>query len=491
MLGFAAVQAEQLPATLTLAEAETWALEHNRELEARKYFVEQKKHQLGIYKGDYYPKIMMWGGYRYNETPYPTSGAAALIDYKMKSFAAKEMNPLLDMLNKPHVKVPAKPHMSHNAYTNSIQVTQLLLTGDVYHGLKVKDLEWAKSKADFENLRRKVLFKVRDAYSKIALAQNKVNVEKEHVKLLQSGLHEEEQRFQAGQSTALKVNQAKVMVAEAMRNYYEAVKQLQSSKNDFTLLLGAEDKNSSENFTVTSADLTQAIQQAEFLRTKIATLPSNWSLSTIDLDKLNGNQLPQQIFDTEEKYNWTMLALVNSGSVQVQTIGLAVATHQHAMTKNKYLPDIQLQAGSDGGPGNRLGKLRYNKYIGVGFQWTIFDGFKREETIREAQAKLRECQVEFDRAKDTVISSMQNHFYSLEKAFLSYMTAVEAVKLAEQAMEQAKQQQNAGAITPLDYRDVAKGLTEARHSLNQACYDLLSNYYALQEEAGLDAPSAV
>ena len=81
---------------------------------------------------------------------------------------------------------------------------------------------------------------------------------------------------------------------------------------------------------------------------------------------------------------------------------------------------------------------------------------------------------------------IRNGLYQLEEAMLTYLSATQAVYVAEQAREQAQDKLHFGRIAPLEYRDSVNQLAQARNQQNQASYDLLAAYYEVRYATGID-----
>jgi outer membrane protein TolC len=94
--------------------------------------------------------------------------------------------------------------------------------------------------------------------------------------------------------------------------------------------------------------------------------------------------------------------------------------------------------------------------------------------------------VAYDRAWQDAQIQVERRFHELEEAFLSYFAASQSVRLAEEAIELASNRRDLGVITPLEFRDTASSLTQARLTLSRASFNLLTSYYALRREAGVD-----
>jgi outer membrane protein TolC len=104
----------------------------------------------------------------------------------------------------------------------------------------------------------------------------------------------------------------------------------------------------------------------------------------------------------------------------------------------------------------------------------------REHEIREAKSLRTASRIGFEKEFQRVEVEVRNDLYFFEETLLAYYASSEAVTLAEQAKDQAKDKLAFGRIPPLDYREAVNQLAQAKNRRNRACFDLISAYYDLR-----------
>jgi outer membrane protein TolC len=119
--------------------------------------------------------------------------------------------------------------------------------------------------------------------------------------------------------------------------------------------------------------------------------------------------------------------------------------------------------------------------------WNIFDSMLREHEVREARSVKSASRISYDKEWQRIEVEIRNGLYQLEEAMLTYLSATQAVYIAEQAREQAQDKLRFGRIAPLEYRDSVNQLAQARNQQNQASFDLLAAYYQVRYATGIDA----
>jgi outer membrane protein TolC len=93
----------------------------------------------------------------------------------------------------------------------------------------------------------------------------------------------------------------------------------------------------------------------------------------------------------------------------------------------------------------------------------------------------------YDQEYQRIEVQIRNGLYQLEDSIFSYLSANEAVLLAEQARDQAQEKLEYGRISTLEYRDSVNQLSLAKNLRNRASFDLIAAYYELRYATGMDA----
>jgi outer membrane protein TolC len=386
--------------------------------------------------------------------------------------------------------------LKKNIFYSRFEMKQPIFSTNLYYKLKTKKLELKESKYEKNTFYNELLLKVRSDYYAIVLFQNSLAVQKENISYLTEALKLEKKQLDAGSSTTYQVNQSKVAVANAITQYYSTLKNYQNAKNSLVDSLGIEpffEKILQIEETQMPIFLISLIKEKLNLIQEGFLYQYDNFFSTEDmLTKIE--QLDQEkkliLFTEKELESYITLAINKRPDLKQQKTGIQIAQQQINQKKGKYLPEISGYidyAYNAAQPGDKsFFKQPYSIQGGVRLTWTIFDSLLRENKIQEAKAyKTSKC-LEYEYVYNTIELDLRNILYRLEETLFAYLSASEAVLLAEQAMQQAKDKLKFGKIPPLDYRETANSLAQAKNHLNQASYSLLINYYQLRYATGED-----
>jgi outer membrane protein TolC len=453
---------------LTLSDAEEIALEYNKSLLIAKEGTSQAKERKSQAVSRFLPAI----NYR----------------AEFRDIDKKEI--FFDVFSK---QLP----FSHQGYSSILQLSQPIFSTDLIFGLKSKSLEVDIYSYHQGNTKNELLLAVRDRYYEVLLYEKALDIERENIDYLAYALEQEQGRLDAGSATPFEVNQSKVSVANAISLYYATLKKLKNARNALILTLGIDPLLEPE---IHLEEHRMPIDSIPELAVKIQELDQTYHYrsdtfpTTADftrhIDRLE-NARKLTLFTPEEVQNYLDLAYSHRPDLLARKLQVGVANQEVNTKLGTYLPKISgyvRYSYNDIDMGTRpFWKEQYDLSAGIVFSWNLFDSMLREHEVREARSVRSASRISYDKDWQRIEVEIRNGLYQLEEAMLTYLSATQAVYVAEQAREQAKDKLHFGRIAPLEYRDSVNQLAQARNQQNQASFDLLAAYYQVRYATGIDA----
>ncbi|HSX11178.1 MAG TPA: TolC family protein [Chlamydiales bacterium] len=386
---------------------------------------------------------------------------------------------------------------AHRGYSSMFQVEQPLFSTDLIFNLKSKDLETQVYNYKQANTKNELLLAVRDSYYAVLLYQKALDIERENIDYLSYALEQEQGRLDAGSATPFEVNQSKVAVANAISTYYATLKSLKNARNGLILTLGIDPLLERE---IRLSEREMPIDSIPELSLKLQQLDekyhyrSNTFPSTLDFGRhieLLETARELTLFTADEVREYLDLALSLRPDLLARKLEIGVADQNVNTKLGTYLPKISgyVRYGYNDaylGP-KPFFQESYDLSAGVVLTWNLFDSLLREHEVREARALKSATRIGYDKEWQRIEVQIRNGLYQLEEAMLTYLSATQAVFVAEQAREQAQDKLHFGRIAPLEYRDSVNQLAQARNQQNQASFDLLAAYYQVRYATGIDA----
>ncbi|MBU6383901.1 MAG: TolC family protein [Verrucomicrobia bacterium] len=386
---------------------------------------------------------------------------------------------------------------SHQGYSSIFQLSQPIFSTDLLFGLKSSQFEAQAISYAQANTKNELLLAVRDRYYAVLFYEKKLGIERENIDYLAYALEQEQGKLNAGSSTPFEVNQSKVAVANAISLYYATLKGLKNARNALVISLGIDPLLEPE---ICLSETVMPIETIPELAIKLQDLEQRFHYNqetfptTEDyLKHIDSLEYARKLtlFSKAEVQEYLDLALCLRPDLQARKLQIDVANQQVNQKLGTYLPQISgyvRYSYNDVELGTvPFFKESYDLSAGLVLTWNLFDSMLREHEVREARSVKYSSKIQYDQEWQRIEVQIRNGLYQLEEALLTYSSATQAVYVAEQARDQAKDKLKFGRIAPLEYRDSVNQLSQARNQQNQASFDLLAAYYQVRFATGIDA----
>lgn len=453
---------------LSLEDAEQIALEHNKSFlisQEKTYQAKERKDQA----------ISKW---------FPSVGYRA----EFRDIEKKEL--FLDVFS-------SKFTFSHQGYSSIFQLSQPIFSTDLIFGLKSSQLEAEVYSYVQANTKNELLLAIRKRYYAVLFYEKSLKIQRDNIDYFAYALEQEQKKLEAGSSTPFEVNQSKVSVANAISLYYTTLKDLKNARNALIISLGIDPLIEPE---LCLSETAMPIHQIPEIELKLQELEQKYhyredafptASDYLEQIKSLENARKLTLFRPKEIQEYLDLALCLRPDLLAKKLEVDVATQNMNQKLGTYLPKISgyvrysyndIELGTQ-----PFFRQDYNWSAGVVLSWNIFDSLLREHEVREARSVRASSKIGYDQEWQRIEVEIRNGLYFLEEAMLIYSSATQAVYVAEQARQQAKDKLEFGRIPPLEYRDSVNQLSQAKNQQNQASFDLLAAYYELRYATGVDA----
>ena len=271
--------------------------------------------------------------------------------------------------------------------------------------------------------------------------------QQENLRLLQSQLTDQQNRFAAGTVPRFDVLQASVAVANQRPNVIQAQNTISTGFIGFARSLGIEYGP---------------------LQEKISPI------------KLVGNlDYHPQNFDPEAG---VAAGKANRALLKQQRLNILSQVEQIRIAAAGYQPTLVAQGGFEARNNaltDDLGRTLSGWFYGANFNWNVFDGLATYGRVKQANATLREARIAYIDDVNSVVQDIQSNFLTLQQDKELIASQVLNVSEAEEAVRLAQARLSAGAGTQLDVLTSQQQLLAAQTTELQARYQYavtLSNY---------------
>jgi outer membrane protein len=182
------------------------------------------------------------------------------------------------------------------------------------------------------------------------------------------------------------------------------------------------------------------------------------------------------------------IELANTNRPELLAIegSLKVLKNVYRAYEAAYFPNIAAQAtfsnvyGSDEiGDIFALDDFIQDWTIGVGLQWTLFDGFNRSQKVGEAKRDYEKLKLTAEQVKLGIDAEIHQKFWQLEQYRTDYSSALASIEQAQKMLDIANVQFKEGLITFVELNDAQLAFDATQLRYHQALYNYniaLSDY---------------
>ena len=344
---------------------------------------------------------------------------------------------------------------TERSYNVRIQASQVIFAGGrVVSQIRAADFTRDASYFSFRNIVDQVVATTRQQFYAVLLDRALIGVQEESIKLLESQLQDQQNRFEAGTVPRFNVLQAQV----ALTNQYPI---LITAQNNYRIAQLQLAKTLGLDFNPQRADASPLEAVGELVYE-----PRRLPLAkAIELAKARRPFLKQQ----------KALMLSNAEQVRVARSG--------------YFPQINATAASEVRSSaftDNIHDVSSGYVFGATGNWAIWDWGATYGLVKQARAILLESQITYDDAVRQVELEVQQQYSNVKQSAELVRATQESVGQAEEALRLASARLSAGAGTQLEVLNSRTELTVSQSNRLQALYNYNASVSEFERVAALE-----
>lgn len=462
-LGFAVLPAygQSLPGSgaLPLRSAVTIALANSVQIEAARLAVNIAEHQISEAYSGVFPRVSLEASYRRN-----ADGVEQVFDGdKTEVMESQSID---------------------NAWSAGLRLNQAVLDMRVFSGLEAAQELRELRGEELRGAALQLVDLVRRRYFAALLAQERELLTEQSIARLQQTLRETRARYREGFASEDEVLRLEVQIANLEANLLQARNQIAAAHGALLVALGQ--------------DPLQAVTlQGTLSELRLSGAAAN-SAANADLLAVAGAERLAAAGTEELRRS----AMTDRSDLRQIRAAETLAGLQLDVQEAAYLPTISASANADftsadedfdreyGIPSGRDGsedkwtQWQLSASIGLSLQWQIFGGFghdarvaQRREEVRQANARLRQSELEMRYQVSTMIGS-------LHEAQARAASRLRSIEQAERSYAIAAARYREGVGSQLDVTAAESTLLESQFSYAQAAHDYLAAASQLEVAVG-------
>ncbi|MEO6871090.1 MAG: TolC family protein [Chthoniobacterales bacterium] len=328
--------------------------------------------------------------------------------------------------------------LSNNSYDIRFTVSQLLYNGTVIPAIRGAGAARDATLFALRDTIDRVIATVRQQFYQVILNKELIGVQEESVRLLESQLKDQQNRFEAGTVPRFNVLQAEVALSNQRPALITARNNLRIAQLQLAKTIGL--------------DFNPARGSAPPLECKgeLVYIPRDIPLEVaVELGKERRPFLKQQ--------RANILG-------QVAQVGVALGGYQPSFSINGGY-EYRSNPFSD-----RLRDVAEGYFLGLTANWAIFDGFLTAGNVKQQRALLSEARITYDDDVRQVELEIQQAYSNLQQDRELYDSQSKNVDQAREALRLASARLSVGAGVQLDVLNAQVALTQAQSTRLSALF---------------------
>lgn len=339
-----------------------------------------------------------------------------------------------------------------NTYSGGITATMPIVNAQLWKSLAItgNEVELAVEKA--RSSRLDMVTQVKQAYYAVLLAKEAFSTYKDVYENAMENFSQTEKKYRAEKASELDYTRAKVNVANAIPNVYNAESQVNLALWQLKAVMGV-DLDRNIDVAGTMGDFASEMN--------VAVQPDD------SLDLSGNSSLRQLEIQADELANTVRMRKY----AYLPTLGVSFAYNMIAMTNDFNFSEYKWSPYS---------------YVGLSLTIPIFSGGKRYNDVRQAKVQQTQLSLQRQDTERQLRIAIRQYLTTMDTQKRSYSSAKEASDLAQKAYDISQKSYSVGKSTLTDLNDAQLSLTQAELGVSQAVYNWLVAKSNLEKTIGYD-----
>lgn len=351
-----------------------------------------------------------------------------------------------------------------NNWQGGFTISQTIFNGQAFVGISTSSLYKTAQSEGMRAAAQGLVTQTRMAYYQVLIAKEQVRLQESRLERVQENLEDTEKSFEQGL-----VDEYAVMQLEV---------QLENIKPEVTSAEFAEKK--------AVRDLLDTMGLPVSLSLDVKGDLSSFDIQASNASKENNRALKQidrmTALSLESDSSLVRQAFDMRGDLRVLDVQQQLQDKRIRAEKTQYLPsiqanyDLQWSASQPGNPvffGNEQQRARSQTFM-IGVQLPIFQGFRRDAAIQQAQIQRKDLQIQERQAKRTAESEITSAEESIREAFQIETARKRALEQAQTAYDRALKRYKSGLGSQQEVTDAELQLREAEIGYAQMVFNYLA-----------------
>lgn len=333
----------------------------------------------------------------------------------------------------------------NDGYGAGLSLSQLIYDHSVWVGLSLAEKAASQADSAYASAMQNLITRVTGAYFDVLTAKDNFEFKGAEKRAIERQLEQTKQRFAVGLTAITDVHEAQAQFDLASASEILAENVLANSYESLREITGVDHK----------------------------------SIDILDTERFSaGSPSPTHSAD------W--LKMAESGSIDLMTQRIAKDIAQETITLYKagHMPTVSLDANYSKALEQSQGPDFDSKDIGINIKIPIFEGFKIDSRVKQAQYKYIEASEKLEQTHRAVVKNVRNNFNNVVASISSIRAYEQSVVSSESALKATQAGFEVGTRTIVDVLNRTRDLYDSKRQLSEARYGYINSILALKQAAG-------
>jgi outer membrane protein len=333
----------------------------------------------------------------------------------------------------------------NDGFTGRLSLSQLIYDHSVWVGLSLAEKAASQADSAYASAMQSLITRVTSAYFNVLTAKDNFEFKGAEKRAIERQLEQTKQRFAVGLTAITDVHEAQAQYDLASASEILAENVLANSYESLREITGIDHK----------------------------------SINVLDTERFSAST-PSPASSAD----WLKMAESSSIDLMTQRIAKDIAQESITLYKAGHMPTVSLDANYTKALEQAQGPDFDSKDIGINIKVPIFEGFKIDSRVKQAQYKYIEASELLEQTHRGVVKNVRNNFNNVTASISSIRAYEQSVVSSESALKATQAGFEVGTRTIVDVLNRTRDLYDSKRQLSEARYGYINSILALKQAAG-------
>jgi outer membrane protein len=326
-----------------------------------------------------------------------------------------------------------------------LSLSQLIYDHSVWVGLSLAEKAASQADSAYASAMQSLITRVTSAYFNVLTAKDNFEFKGAEKRAIERQLEQTKQRFAVGLTAITDVHEAQAQFDLASASEILAENVLANSYESLREITGIDHK----------------------------------SINVLDTERFSASTP-----SPANSADWLKMAESSSIDLMTQRIAKDIAQETITLYKAGHMPTVSLDANYAKALEQAQGPDFDSKEIGINIKIPIFEGFKIDSKVKQAQYKYIEASELLEQTHRGVVKNVRNNFNNVTASISSIRAYEQSVVSSESALKATQAGFEVGTRTIVDVLNRTRDLYDSKRQLSEARYGYINSILALKQAAG-------